>query len=274
MIGLATYPDRTLADRAVDLLQGGPRTAVELATEVLGLQRSPRIIAERLAVALLGADPRVRQLPDGRWGAAVASRPTQALAECTFSVVDVETTGTRSAGGDRIMEIAVVTVCGGRVETVFDSLVNPERPIPRWASMVTGISQAMVASAPTFPEVADQVLGVLAGRVFVAHNARFDWSFVLHEIRRARAMILSGPRLCTVRLARGLLRGQVESCGLDSLTRYFGFENPARHRAGGDALVTAWLLARLIDLAAEQGAVTFDDLVGMQRRKKQRKSLG
>ena len=128
--------------------------------------------------------------------------------------------------------------------------------------MVTGISNAMVAEAPGFDEVADQVLSALAGRVFVAHHARFDWAFVSAEMRRARALALGGSRLCTVRLARKLLRGQVRSCGLDSLQEYFGFENPARHRAGGDALVTARLLSRLLGIAVERGAVTVEDLPG------------
>ena len=89
----------------------------------------------------------------------------------------------------------------------------------------------------------------LAGRVFVAHNARFDWNFVSAEVRRARDLALDGPRLCTVRLARRLVKG-IRSCGLDSLTHWFGFANAARHRAAGDALVTAELLERLLGAGA------------------------
>jgi DNA polymerase-3 subunit epsilon len=99
----------------------------------------------------------------------------------------------------------------------------------------------------------------------VAHNARFDWAFVGAELRRARDVMLDGPRLCTVRLARRLVRG-VRSCGLDNLTRYFGFENAARHRAAGDARVTAELLARLLRLARESGARTMQDLTAIETR--------
>jgi DNA polymerase-3 subunit epsilon len=109
--------------------------------------------------------------------------------------------------------------------------------------------------------------------VFVAHNARFDWRFVAAELSRARGMTLDGSRLCTVRLARKLVDA-VQSCSLDALSELFAFENPARHRAGGDALVTALLLQRLLRLARESGARTLADLEQLQgpnrRRKKKR----
>jgi DNA polymerase III epsilon subunit-like protein len=126
-----------------------------------------------------------------------------------------------------------------------------------------------VRDAPTFAEVVDQVVAALAGRVFVAHNARFDWGFVSAEVRRARDLALDGPQLCTVRLARRLVRG-VRSCGLDNLTQHFGFDNPARHRAAGDALVTADLLARLLRLAREEGAHTLQDLSAIALRPRRR----
>ena len=154
----------------------------------------------------------------------------------------------------------MVVVHGGRREVVFDSLVNPGRPIPPAICAITNITNEMVRHAPAFAEVAEPGAGgVLAGRVFVAHNARFDWNFVSAEVRRARDLALDGPRLCTVRLARRLVKG-VRSCGLDNLTRFFGFDNRARHRAAGDALVTADLLARLLMLAREEGARTLQDL--------------
>ena len=226
-------------------------------------------MCERIAIALLGADPRVRQLTDGRWGLIPEAQGSPLLDDCAFAVVDVETTGMRAGGGDRITEIAVVVVHGGRREVVVDSLVNPGRPIPPAICAITNITNAMVRDAPTFAEVVDQVVAALAGRVFVAHNARFDWGFVSAEVRRARDLALDGPQLCTVRLARRLVKG-VRSCGLDNLTQHFGFENPARHRAAGDALVTADLLARLLRLAREEGAHTLQDLSAIALRPRRR----
>jgi DNA polymerase III subunit epsilon len=264
--GLSAHPQGTLLDRVLETLREGPRAASMLCHRVLGLPGAQEAVCERIALALLAADPRVRLLGDGRWGLVPEAQDSPLLDEVAFAVVDVETTGMRAGERDRITEIAVVVVHHGRREVMLDSLVNPGRPIPPAICAITNITNEMVRHAPTFAELADQVVAALAGRVFVAHNARFDWNFVHAEIRRARDLALDGPRLCTVRLARRLVR-DVRSCGLDSLTHHFGFENPARHRALGDALVTADLLARLLRLAHEEGARTLQDLSGIEARR-------
>ena len=268
-MGLSAHPESTLLDRVLAVLREGPRPAGTLCQGVIGLAGASDAVCERIAIALLGADPRVRQLTDGRWGLIPEAQGSPLLDDCAFAVVDVETTGMRAGGGDRITEIAVVVVHGGRREVVVDSLVNPGRPIPPAICAITNITNAMVRDAPTFAEVVDQVVAALAGRVFVAHNARFDWGFVSAEVRRARDLALDGPQLCTVRLARRLVKG-VRSCGLDNLTQHFGFDNPARHRAAGDALVTADLLARLLWLAREEGAHTLQDLSAIALRRRSR----
>ncbi|MEO8479792.1 MAG: 3'-5' exonuclease [Gemmatimonadota bacterium] len=259
MIGITPHPGGTLVDQALVLLKARPRTATELAVEVLGLPMAPPAVAERLAVALLGADPRVRQQADGKWAVVSQASGSPLLEECAFAVVDVETTGMRPTDDDRITEIAVVVVQGGRRELVFESLVNPGRPIPQRIAELTGITSTMVADAPSFSEIAEPLLAALAGRVFVAHNARFDWGFVGAEVRRARDLVLEGPRLCTVRLSRRLFRGEA-SYGLDNLANRFGLEFPSRHRAAGDAIVTGMLLNRCLDAARERGARTLADL--------------
>lgn len=264
MIGLTPRPSGTLADRAIGLMQRGPLDAGAIATQILGMPSAPEAVAERLAVALLGADPRVRQQADGSWALVGAASGSPLLEECAFAVVDVETTGMRAGDDDRITEIAVVVVQGSRRELVFDTLLNPGRPIPGRITELTGISDQMVRTAPTFSDIADQLLAALAGRVFVAHNARFDWSFVGAEVRRARELVLDGPRLCTVRLARRLYRGE-RSYGLDALAHRFALEFPSRHRAAGDAIVTGMLLERLMKAAREQGARTLADLERLHR---------
>ena len=261
---MTSHPSGTLAERALELMATGPVDATAIATKVLGLPMAPLAVAERLAVALLGADPRVRQQTDGRWALVTAAQGSPLLDECAFAVVDVETTGMRPGEDDRITEIAVVVVQGSRRELVFDSLVNPGRPIPSRITELTGISDAMVREAPTFRDIADQLLGALAGRVFVAHNARFDWGFVGAEVRRARELVLDGPRLCTVRLARRLYRGE-PSYGLDALAHRFALEFPARHRAAGDAIVTGMLLERLVVAARDRGARTLADIEVLHR---------
>jgi DNA polymerase III subunit epsilon len=266
VIGTTAYPDSTLLERVLAHLRFGPRTPATLCHEVLGLMGAPAAICDRVAIALLGADPRVRQLADGRWALVPEAQGSPLLDDCAFAVVDVETTGMRALYGDRITEIAVAVVHGERREIVFESLVNPERPIPRAIRAITNITNDMVRDAPRFSELTGRLLGALAGRVFVAHNARFDWNFVSAELRRSRDLTLDGSRLCTVRLARRLVKG-VRSCGLDNLCRFFGFRNDARHRAAGDALVTAELLCRLLRLAREEGARTLQDLAIIEARR-------
>ena len=241
------------------LLADGSQTAPVLAREVFGLSNASDTVAGRLASALMGADPRVHQLPDGTWALVPAGAGSPLLEECPFAVVDVETTGGGRPRNDRITEIAVVVVQGERIEVVLDTLVNPEQPIAPMITSITNITNAMVRDAPTFAEIADDVLGALAGRVFVAHNVRFDWSVLSGEVRRARAIDLSGPQICTVRLSRRLVGG-LESCSLDNVAHYFGLENPARHRAAGDALVTAQVLHRLLPRARDRDVRTLKEL--------------
>ena len=266
---LVARSDSTLVDRALLALADSPRPSGWLAANVLGLGRAPEMVADRLAAALLGADPRVQRLADGRWARVSVAVGAPLLEECAFAVVDVETTGMSPLRSDRITEIAVVLVEGERRELVFDSLVNPGRPIPAWVSAITGITDRLVRNAPRFEEVAESVLDSLVGRVFVAHNARFDWRFISAELARVRALRLEGAPLCTVRLARRLVAG-VESCALEALTERFGLTNSARHRAAGDALVTAEVLSRLVRLARQEGARTLSDLETLQRRGRRR----
>ena len=264
--GLTLAPPETLlADRAADFLAAGPADAQTLISYVCQLPGAPRTVAEHMATAMFAGHSRFVRGTDGRWHlatrldrATIVERPA-ALNAASFVVVDVETTGTRALHGDRITEIAVVRVNGDSVTTVFDTLVNPERSIPPSVTRLTNISWEMVKDAPRFADVCDQLLGVLEGNVFVAHNAAFDWRFVSMEVERVTGRALSGRRLCTVRLARKLLPG-LRRRSLDFVTAYYGIENRARHRAGGDAVATAHVLVRFLREAAAFGCAVVDDL--------------
>jgi len=257
--GVSTHPDSTLVDRALEYLARGPADSAGVTLEVLGIEQAPLVVAERLAAALLGADPRIQRDHAGRWCLALEAGTAPDLSTCTFAVVDVETTGSQPAKSDKITEIAVVLVRDGRIETAFETLVNPERPIPPAVTRVTRITNEMLRNQPTFSEIVDDLLAALGGRVFVAHNLAFDWRFVWSEVRRARDVRLDGPRLCTVKLTRRLVPG-LKNRGLDSVSRYFGIEIEDRHRAGGDAQATAGVLVRLLERATDAGAKTLADL--------------
>ncbi len=254
-------------------MQHGPADSLTIAQNVLGLSNASSVVADRVAVALLGADPRIRKLCDGRWSLVQVAWGSPQLANCTFAVVDVETTGSHPGMGDRIVEIAIVAVSGNDVEMVFESLINPGRSIPRVVESLTGITVPMVRERPLFDDVADEIIGVLAGRIFAAHNVRFDWRFVGSELWDARDVRLDGPRVCTVDLTRRFVPG-LRRRNLDSVADYFGVEIQQRHRAGADAMATARVLQKLIELAIDRGAKTLEDLRRIGRRRKRGRKRG
>ena len=148
-----------------------------------------------------------------------------------IAFIDLETTGANPAS-DRITEIGIVEVDGESVSR-WSTLVNPERSIPEFIQRMTGISNDMVSDAPCFDAVAGELKSRLKGRLFVAHNARFDYGFVRHEFRRM-GLNFSADVLCTVRLSRALFPEHPRH-NLDSLiARHNLFAND-RHRAMADA---------------------------------------
>ena len=154
--------------------------------------------------------------------------------------VDLETTG-GTAAHHRITEVGIVLLEDGAVVEEWSSLVNPCQRIPPVIQSFTGITDEMVADAPTFGELRSEVRARLEGRLFVAHNARFDYGFVRSEFRRAGEKF-SAPVLCTVRLSRELFASQNRH-NLDVLIERWNLECGQRHRALGDAAVLPKLLA-------------------------------
>lgn len=163
------------------------------------------------------------------------------------------------------MEIAVVHVDGGEITTAIDQLIDPQRPIGRYVSRLTGITWDMVREAPTFGDVALRVHEALEGRIFVAQNVRFDWRFLSMELKRATGRALSGERLCTVKLARKLLT-HLPRRSLDALAWHYEVPIVGRHRAGGDARATAAVLLRMFADARRQDVDTWDGLQAMLRK--------
>ncbi|MDB5250141.1 MAG: polymerase subunit epsilon [Segetibacter sp.] len=155
-----------------------------------------------------------------------------------FAIVDIETTG-GYASGNSISEIAIAIHDGERMVDYFETLINPEVPIPRYIQALTGITNAMVSQAPLFEEVAPKIYGLLHDKVFVAHNVNFDYSFVRHQLGQF-GYDLDCKKLCTVRLGRKVLPGH-QSYSLGKLCRCLDIEIEQRHRAGGDALATVKL---------------------------------
>lgn len=170
------------------------------------------------------------------------------LLEAPLAIVDLETTGAH-ASWDRITEIAVVEVDGGRVTSEWSTLVNPGTGIPPAIQALTGITNDMVADAPDFEDLAASLLERLEGRVLVAHNARFDYGFLRQEFERA-GLKFQARTLCTVKLSRRLYPEHPRH-NLDSLIARHNLACSARHRAMGDAQAV-WQFLRVA--AQERGA--------------------
>jgi DNA polymerase-3 subunit epsilon len=169
------------------------------------------------------------------------------LLEAPLAIVDLETTGAHPVH-DRVTEIAVIEVDAGEVSGEWSTLVNPETTIPAAIQALTGITNDMVAGAPRFGTLAEELLARLEGRVLVAHNARFDYGFLRHEFERA-GLAYRAKTLCTVRLSRRLYPEHPRH-NLDSLIERHGLECRARHRALGDA-DAVWQFLRVA--TAERG---------------------
>ena len=195
------------------------------------------------------------------------------FAEVPFIVVDVETTGISAIGGDRITEVAAVLVQRGQIAEVFHSLVNPARPIPPYITELTGISNAMVRAAPRFEEIAGDLAAHLVGRVFVAHNATFDWRFLASEYGRVASApfdTIAESRLCTVRLARRFL-AHLPRRNLDAVAWHYGVPIEGRHRAAGDARATARVLLGLLTDAERSGVYHMESLQQVLTRPRRRR---
>ena len=153
-----------------------------------------------------------------------------------YAIVDIETTG-GYAEKHRVTEIAIYHHDGMQITDHYKTLINPGRKIPHFITGLTGINYEMVKEAPSFADVAEEVMGWLKDRVFVAHNAHFDYSFLKKEFEDF-GLTWNSKKLCTVRLSRKIIPG-LDSYGLGRLAESLGIKIPDRHRAGGDALATA-----------------------------------
>ncbi|HEU4470327.1 MAG TPA: exonuclease domain-containing protein [Flavisolibacter sp.] len=161
-----------------------------------------------------------------------------------YAIVDIETTGGYAAANG-ITEIAIRIFDGEQVVESFETLVNPGQAIPKYIQAFTGITNEMVADAPSFEEVAEKIYTILQGNVFVAHNVNFDYSFVKSHLE-FYGYTLSAKKLCTVRLARQVLPG-FPSYSLGNLCHSLDIGISNRHRAGGDADATVKLFRKILE---------------------------
>ncbi|MGZ4119269.1 MAG: DEDD exonuclease domain-containing protein [Actinomycetota bacterium] len=186
-----------------------------------------------------------------------------ALVDTEFCVFDLETTG-GSPEACRITEIGAVKVRGGEVVGEFATLVNPGVPIPPTITYLTGITDAMVCAAPLIEDVLPTFVEFIGDAVFVAHNASFDTRFLAANLARFGYPAAANPVVCTVRLARRLVRDEVPNLRLATLAHALRARTTPCHRALDDARATVDVFHGLLERAGRWGVSHLDDLLWFQ----------
>ena len=241
----------SLVQDTIDLLtgSGGRAAATEIVDAVFKLSHVDDELAGLLVADLIRNDRRfkienytVELLQD--------DRQSRLLKDLEFVVVDVEATGAKTPP-NRLIELGAYRIRNGCIVDKFQSLVNPEIPIPRFVATLTGISNEMVKRAPVFADLAPRWLDFVSDAVLIAHNSNFDANFLNHEISR----VYPGHRmvyqhLCTVKLSRRVMP-ELLNHRLDTIASHFSISIASRHRAGCDALATAEIFLHLLARAEE-----------------------
>lgn len=171
-----------------------------------------------------------------------------------YAIVDIETTGSHPAANG-IIEIAIVLHNGIEVEERFETLINPGIPIPKYITYLTGINDAMLASAPSFEEVAMHIFRLLSNKLFIAHNVNFDYTFLKHHLQ-TYGFDWTPKKLCTLKLSRKVFPGYLRY-GLGHICRTLEIPINNRHRAGGDANATSILFERILKHGGEKAIKDF-----------------
>ncbi len=188
------------------------------------------------------------------------------LRDVTFVVVDLETTG-GSPGSAEITEIGAVKVRGGEVIAEFQTLVRPQASIPPFIAVLTGITDAMVASAPPLAAVLPSFLEFCSGAVLVAHNAPFDVGFLKEACAASGRAWPAFVVVDTARLARGVLtRDETPNCKLSTLAAHFRSSTAPNHRALPDARATVDVLHGLLERVGAVGVHSLEELATFSSR--------
>jgi DNA polymerase III subunit epsilon len=221
-------------------------------------------LGPRIVQRLLAGDPNfVFDAAGAIWTLRAHDALKVPLTQGRFVVVDLETTGGRPGPG-AITEIGAYRMEGPRMTDSFATLVRSRGPISPFVTRLTSITNEMVAGAPPIESVLPAFRDFLGDAVMVAHNAQFDFAFLDFEFRRLFGMGLKNPVLCTLRLSRRFVPSLRRR--LDALAEHFGLSTEGRHRALGDARMTAELLSIFLDIAAQNGITRVDRLIDLHGR--------
>lgn len=254
--------ESVLVADTIKLLQslGGQASAVKIVERVMKIRKPEPNFAKLLVSDLVNSDPRLN-LADDKVEFIPFRHDSRKLSETDYVVFDFETTGAKCPPC-RVTEIGAYRISNGEIGDSFHSLLNPEGPIPSFITQLTGISDAMVADAPKFREIASEFLHFIGDSVLVAHNARFDITFLNHEVGLIhQGYKVANPHLCTVLLSRRLVP-HIENHKLNTVAEHFRINLENHHRALDDAQATAKIF---IELLAKLEAKGIKDLAGARK---------
>ncbi|MCC2627008.1 MAG: polymerase epsilon subunit [Thermomicrobiales bacterium] len=255
-----------LAQRAEAFIsaQGGQASEDLLVSHVFGSTGSLALWRPLLR-EVLGQHDRLKFRGDGAWLLADALSQAGTGPLHDFVVLDVETTGLQPSR-QRIIEISVARFSGGAAKSLWESLCNPGRSVPKYIVKLTGIDDDLLEDAPTFDKIAGTINELLADTIIVGHNIEFDLGFLNAELERAGRPPLVNERVDTLALATRLLPG-VRKPTLNALAQRLGVsEVPrVRHRAGPDAALTGVVAVALLEHARDAGYQSLDELKSIAR---------
>lgn len=268
---MTPYPnlisESLLISETVALLRsfGGKASAVSVVDFVMKIRKPDPRMAKMLVADLIDRDPRLN-LNEDMVELELDGFEDLELADTEFVVFDLETTGAK-APPCRITEIGAYRVRNGEVAEKFETLLNPEMPIPPFITQLTGISDDMVRDAPLFADVAGDFLQFIGDSVLVAHNSGFDMRFLNHEVSRIFPDYrLANPCLCTVQLSRKLLPDIVNH-KLKTVAEHYSIDLTNHHRASADAYATAHIFVNLLAKLHDNGMTDLGALRNMSSRK-------
>lgn len=245
--------DSLLVNETIKLLRshGGFASAVKVVDQVMNISSPEPGLAKLLVSDLVQTDPRL-QLNEDTVELVENGFGNRRLDKIDFVVFDLETTGAKTPPC-RVTEIGAYRVRDREITGEYQTLINPEIPIPEFITQLTGISDDMVKDAPKFAEIVSDFMDFVGDSVLVAHNAPFDMGFLNSEIGRIHTNYrVANEYLCTVRLSRKLIP-EVDNHRLNTIANYYSIDLSNHHRAGADALATAKIFINLLGKLDEKG---------------------
>jgi DNA polymerase III epsilon subunit family exonuclease len=246
--------DSILVQETVEMLRlcGGRAPAIEVVDLVLKIPKADVELATSLIADLVKDDHRIRVLDGSIIELTSDDGESRLLSESDFVVFDLETTGPKTPSS-RIAEIGAYRITNGRIAAEFQTLVNPQVPIPPFVARLTGITDEMVRDAPLFSQIAHAWLEFIGDAILVAHDSARDVAFLNYEVSCVfPGLRMNNSQLCTVKLLRSVFP-DLANYRLHTVADYFDIPLVNHHRAASDARATAEVFILILNRLNETG---------------------